>query len=35
MMSESGGCSCARAKWDLGWELRYPSWRQGFKDGLA
>jgi nucleoside-diphosphate-sugar epimerase len=28
--TESRGASNAKAKRDLGWELRYPSWRQGF-----
>ncbi len=23
------------AKRELGWQLRYPSWRQGFKEELA
>jgi 2-alkyl-3-oxoalkanoate reductase len=30
MATESRGASNARAKADLGWTLRYPSWRQGF-----
>jgi len=30
MMTESRGASNAKAKRDLGWTLRYPSWRQGF-----
>jgi nucleoside-diphosphate-sugar epimerase len=30
MMTESRGASNARAKEELGWRLRYPSWRQGF-----
>ena len=30
MATESRGASNARAKRDLGWTLRYPSWRQGF-----
>jgi 2-alkyl-3-oxoalkanoate reductase len=30
MMTESRGASNARAKQELGWTLRYPSWRQGF-----
>jgi nucleoside-diphosphate-sugar epimerase len=34
MMTDGRGFSNAKAKWELGWELRYPSWRQGFKDGL-
>ena len=35
MMTEGRGFSNAKAKAELGWELRYPSWRQGFKEGLA
>jgi nucleoside-diphosphate-sugar epimerase len=35
MMTEGRGFSSAKARRELGWELRYPSWRQGFKDGLA
>jgi nucleoside-diphosphate-sugar epimerase len=35
MMTEGRGFSNAKAKRVLGWELRYPSWRQGFKEGLA
>ena len=35
MMTEGRGFSNAKAKRDLGWELRYPSWRQGFKAELA
>jgi nucleoside-diphosphate-sugar epimerase len=35
MMSEGRGFSNAKARRELGWELRYPSWRQGFKEGLA
>lgn len=35
MMTEGRGFSNAKAKRELGWELRYPSWRQGFKDGLV
>jgi nucleoside-diphosphate-sugar epimerase len=35
MMTEGRGFSNAKAKRDLGWKLRYPSWRQGFKEGLA
>ena len=31
MMTEGRGFSNAKAKRELGWELRYPSWRQGFK----
>jgi nucleoside-diphosphate-sugar epimerase len=35
MLTEGRGFSNAKAKRGLGWELRYPSWREGFKDGLA
>jgi nucleoside-diphosphate-sugar epimerase len=35
MMTEGRGFSNARARRELGWEPRYPSWRQGFKEGLA
>jgi len=35
MMTEGRGFSNAKAKGELGWELHYPSWRQGFKEGLA
>lgn len=35
MMVEGRGFSNAKAKRELGWELRYPSWREGFKDALA
>jgi nucleoside-diphosphate-sugar epimerase len=35
MMTEGRGFSNAKAKRELGWELRYPSWRQGFKAELA
>jgi nucleoside-diphosphate-sugar epimerase len=31
MMTEGRGFSNAKAKRELGWQLRYPSWRQGFK----
>ena len=30
MATESRGASNARARRELGWTLRYPSWRQGF-----
>jgi 2-alkyl-3-oxoalkanoate reductase len=30
MMAESRGASNARAKKELSWTLRYPTWRQGF-----
>jgi nucleoside-diphosphate-sugar epimerase len=32
VMTEGRGFSNAKAKRELGWELRYPSWRQGFKE---
>jgi nucleoside-diphosphate-sugar epimerase len=35
IMTEGRGFSNVKAKRELGWELRYPSWRQGFKEGLA
>ena len=35
MMTEVRGSSNAKAKRELGWELRYPSWRQGFREELA
>jgi 2-alkyl-3-oxoalkanoate reductase len=31
MMTEVRGASNAKAKRELGWTLRYPSWRQGFE----
>jgi 2-alkyl-3-oxoalkanoate reductase len=30
MMTEARGASNAKAKAELGWTLRYPSWREGF-----
>jgi len=35
MATESRGASNAKAKRELGWELRYPSWRQGFAAAYA
>jgi nucleoside-diphosphate-sugar epimerase len=35
MMTEGRGFANAKAKRELGWKLRYPSWRQGFKEELA
>jgi 2-alkyl-3-oxoalkanoate reductase len=35
MMTEGRGASNAKAKRELGWEPRYPSWRQGFAQGLG
>ena len=33
--TEARGASNARAKRELGWTLRYPSWRQGFAEAYA
>jgi hypothetical protein len=30
MNTTARGASNAKAKRELGWKLRYPSWRQGF-----
>jgi nucleoside-diphosphate-sugar epimerase len=35
MMTEGRGFSNAKAKRELGWELCYPSWRQGFRKELT
>lgn len=35
MMTESRGFANAKAKRELGWRPRYPSWREGFKEELA
>lgn len=35
MMTEGRGFSNAKAKAELDWQLRYPSWRVGFKEALA
>ncbi len=35
MMTEARGASNARARRELGWTLRYPSWRQGFPAAYA
>jgi hypothetical protein len=35
MMTEGRGFSNAKAKRELGRKLHYPSWREGFKEGLA
>ncbi len=35
MMTEARGASNAKAKRELGWQLRYPSWRLGFAEGLG
>jgi nucleoside-diphosphate-sugar epimerase len=34
LMTEVRGAANHKAKRELGWELRYPSWRLGFRDGL-
>jgi len=35
MMTDVRGASNAKAKRELGWQLQYPSWRQGFAQGLG
>jgi nucleoside-diphosphate-sugar epimerase len=35
MSTESRGASNAKARRELGWEPRYPSWRQGFRAAYA
>jgi 2-alkyl-3-oxoalkanoate reductase len=35
MMTEVRGSSNAKAKAELGWQPRYPSWRTGFAQGLG
>jgi nucleoside-diphosphate-sugar epimerase len=35
LVTEGRAFSNAKAKRELGWKLRYPSWRQGFKDELS
>ena len=35
MMTQIRGSSNARAKRELGWQPAWPSWRQGFGDGLT
>jgi nucleoside-diphosphate-sugar epimerase len=35
MMTAGRGAANAKAKRELGWQLRYPSWRQGFVQGLG
>lgn len=35
MMTSARGASNARARQELGWTLRYPSWRQGFRASYA
>ncbi len=35
MMTDARGASNAKAKRELGWQLRYPSWRLGLAEGLG
>lgn len=35
LMTSARGSSNAKAKRELGWHLRYPSWRQGFRTGMG
>ena len=35
MMTKARGSSNAKAKRELGWQPRYPSWRNGFRQGLS
>jgi hypothetical protein len=35
MMTDARGTLNAKAKRELGWQLRYPSWRLGFTKGLG
>jgi nucleoside-diphosphate-sugar epimerase len=35
LMTEARGAANDKAKRELGWQLRYPSWRQGFVEGLG
>jgi nucleoside-diphosphate-sugar epimerase len=35
MMTRARGISSEKAKRELGWTLRYPSWRTGFAEGLG
>ena len=35
LMSEIRGASNAKAKRELGWALRYPTWRRGFREAYA
>ena len=34
-MTQDRGISSEKAKRELGWTPRYPSWRTGFTDGLS
>ena len=35
MMTEMRGVSSAKAKRELGWTLRYPTWRRGFVESYG
>jgi hypothetical protein len=35
MMTEIRGASNAKAKRELGWEPRHPTWREGFRTALG
>jgi nucleoside-diphosphate-sugar epimerase len=35
LMNEARGASNAKAKAELGWRLGHPTWRSGFREGLA
>jgi nucleoside-diphosphate-sugar epimerase len=35
LMTQGGGASNAKAKRELGWRLRHPSWREGFRASYA
>jgi hypothetical protein len=35
LATEARGASNAKAKRELGWTLRYPSWREGFAAAYA
>jgi 2-alkyl-3-oxoalkanoate reductase len=35
LMTEIRGASNAKARRELGWRPAHPSWRQGFREGLA
>jgi hypothetical protein len=35
MMTQIRGTSNAKAKRELGWQPRYHSWRDGFRNGLG
>ncbi|MDQ3874949.1 MAG: hypothetical protein M3322_05280, partial [Actinomycetota bacterium] len=35
MMTQIRGSSNAKAKRELGWQPRWRSWREGFRDGLV